>query len=129
VQDNWLFGVGIGDAEEAISSAYEESGFVVGSRNDFNAHNQYLQTWLSAGLPGLLALLFVLAALTWHAIRNRDVVLAMVAWYFFLSMLTESMLVRNWAGSLFATVLFVIALASRPRDRDADSHPEPVTTP
>lgn len=129
VTDNWVLGVGIGDAQEAIGSAYEERGFVVGSRNDFNAHNQYLQTWLSAGLPALLALLFVLAALTWHAIRNRDVVLAMAAWYFFLSMLTESMLERNWAGSLFATVLFVMALASHPRDRDENPEPEPVTTP
>lgn len=133
ITDHWLTGVGLGDAQEAIREAYDESGFIVGERNDFNAHNQYLQTWLSAGLPALLALLFLLGAVTRQAIRSRDVILAMAFWYFFLSMLTESMLVRNWAGTLFATVLFVMLLASRipesPAESDELPEPEPVRTP
>jgi O-antigen ligase len=127
IQDSWATGVGLGDAQEAIREAYDESGFVVGTRRDFNAHNQYLQTWLSAGILALLALLFILAAVSREAVRSRDLLLAMAFWYFFLSMLTESMLVRNQGGTLFATVLLVMLLA--PRDREPACEPDPVTTP
>ena len=56
VKENFLIGVGTGDAQDALMDSYRKKGFVEGLRNGYNTHNQYLETWTMLGLPGLIIL-------------------------------------------------------------------------
>ncbi len=96
----WL-GTGIGDHRTALLEAYRARGFWVGLERKYNAHNQYIETWLMLGVVGvglLLALLLHYATLAWK--EKRFLIFACLL-FFSISMLTESMLERAWAIVLF----------------------------
>jgi len=59
IADNWLFGVGRGDADKKILEAYKENRYFYALNERYNLHNQYLQTMLSVGLIGLIFLLMI----------------------------------------------------------------------
>lgn len=96
----WL-GYGVGDSQHALETAYRELHFWEGLERHFNAHNQYLDTWLAVGLPGLLLFcsLLLLYLLRMRRYRRWDMAAAVV--FLGLCMLTESMMERAWAVVLF----------------------------
>jgi O-antigen ligase len=58
IQKHWLAGVGTGDVQDELQQAYENRKFYFASRyNRYNAHNQYIQETLAAGIPGLFVFL------------------------------------------------------------------------
>lgn len=58
IAENWLFGIGGGDLKYELT---EKAGIKTFDKNDnriyFNAHNQWLETFLSVGVIGLLLIL------------------------------------------------------------------------
>lgn len=62
IGENLPFGVGIGDRFDAIASNYPDStsGSQLNRDRILNPHNQYLDTTLSIGIPGILVLLAML---------------------------------------------------------------------
>jgi O-antigen ligase len=61
VRENWLWGVGTGDAQDELQKAYEKRKFYFASMyNRYNAHNQYIQNLL---MNGILSLIFFLASI------------------------------------------------------------------
>ncbi len=108
IRENILGGVGLGDAHDRLMSSYRENNFVVGLAREFNCHNQYLESWLGAGLPAVLVLLLLLMYALLQAYRQKNALLAMVVLYFFFSMLTESMLIRHKAVTLFNSLLTLL---------------------
>ncbi|WP_310993450.1 O-antigen ligase family protein [Aequorivita marina] len=58
-QGNWIFGVGTGDAHSLYNIAYSKGGFMIALKNEYNAHNQYLEFLVSNGLLGVLIFLIV----------------------------------------------------------------------
>lgn len=91
LKDNWLFGVGTGDAESSLL-AKTKSMNQAAYEKKLNAHNQYLQTGITHGVIGLgllVAMLWLLLHNTW---RNKDYVgIAFVCIVGF-NMLSESIL-------------------------------------
>ncbi len=59
VKEHFLTGVGTGDAQDALMDSYRRKGFAEGLRNNYNTHNQYLETWTMLGIPGLAVLLWM----------------------------------------------------------------------
>jgi O-antigen ligase len=58
IKKNWFFGVGTGDAQDALQVAYERRKFYFASRyNRYNTHNQYLQETVTNGIFGLIIFL------------------------------------------------------------------------
>lgn len=57
--NNILFGNGIGDANQSIYNSYKNFGFHKYAEREYNAHNQYIQTYVGMGIIGLLLLLFI----------------------------------------------------------------------
>jgi len=57
---NWIFGLGTGDSQELYNITYSKNGFMIALKNQYNAHNQYLEFLVSNGLLGLLVYLIVL---------------------------------------------------------------------
>ena len=86
IQNHWALGVGSGDGQDTLMESYREKGFVEGLRNNYNTHNQYLGTWITLGLPGLILLLLML----WP--WERDELWTCFLVLIFISFLTENML-------------------------------------
>jgi O-antigen ligase len=66
IQENWLLGVGTGDGTDQLHKKYVEKNFFWGKKYKFNAHNQYLEIWLTLGVVGLISWL----AVVYFSIQN-----------------------------------------------------------
>jgi O-antigen ligase len=92
---------------ENLVHTYEERNFQSGVDAAFNAHNQYLQTWLMIGLPGLLALLVVMVQTGLDAWRNNRPERTAAIVFLGMAMMSEAMLERQMGVLPFA---FFVAL-------------------
>lgn len=54
-----LIGVGTGDIKDELNKKQYELGYHGIAKQKLNAHNQFLNTWIAIGLPGLIVLLFI----------------------------------------------------------------------
>lgn len=95
-----LLGAGTGDFRDEMNAAYREKGYLAPLKDNLNAHNQYLQTAGTLGLPA--AFLWVLC-LVWPAVLAWKRKKPLYLWFlllFLLSNLTESML-QTQRGVMF----------------------------
>ena len=101
-----VLGYGAGDYHSVQVANYGAEGFEFGESAGFNAHNQYMESLLSTGIPGLLALLFFLLSPLCVALRSRRIFLvALLTAIVMFNLLFESMLERQM-GLLFIGLLF-----------------------
>lgn len=63
IGEHWLAGVGIGDRDSVLLATHRDRAQrgLPARGAGLNSHNEYLDNWLSAGLPGLLACLLLFA--------------------------------------------------------------------
>ena len=57
IKTNPIFGVGTGDIKDELYKKQIELGYYGIANQHLNSHNQYLNTWIAIGIPGLLALI------------------------------------------------------------------------
>lgn len=100
IQHHPLIGVGTGDVKDALLEEYASQGIAYAYSRNLDAHNQYLQTYLSVGLIGFLVLITMLAWPAIIAFTKRDYIYFFFILLFAMSILTESMF-ENQAGSVF----------------------------
>lgn len=105
LEGHWWLGHGTGAGQAALREAYEKIGFQVGMERDYNAHNQYLETWLHNGLIGLLMLLAVFALAFHTAWRQKNWLALWFVVFVMLCLLSESMLLRHRGILLLAVYL------------------------
>lgn len=105
LEGHWWLGHGTGAGQIALREAYQKIGFQVGLERDFNAHNQYLETWLHNGLIGLLLLLAVFAFAFRSAWRQQNWLALWFVLFVMLCLLSESMLMRHRGMLLLAVYL------------------------
>jgi O-antigen ligase len=100
IEKNYVFGVGTGDVKDALMEGYIKNGLLPAYEHKFNAHNQYLQTFVTLGLSGFLVLVafFLLPAL--KALKGRQDLYFVFLLIFALNILFESML-EIQAGVVF----------------------------
>lgn len=114
IKDAPILGYGAGCGQVELFKRYEKLGFWQGLERQYNAHNQYLETWLSTGLIGLSALLLMLFAIVYLSIKEGNYFLLYALLFFALCLSTESMLERAWAVVLF-NLIFPLFVNLRPR--------------
>jgi O-antigen ligase len=115
-QQLWL-GTGIGDNREALLLSYKEHKFWEGLSKQFNAHNQYLETWIAGGAVAL-AFLTVLLGVYFKIAWEKGDFMALASLVFFaVCLLTESMFERAWAVLLFA-IFFPLILLPAAKESD-----------
>ncbi len=115
--DSPLVGYGVGDYRARQVEQYEADGYEPGAKAKYNAHNQYMESLLAAGIPGLLALLLFLLLPFCTAMGMRS------SWRFFLALLTvvvmfnllfESMLERQMGllsiGCLYPVMVLILSM-------------------
>jgi len=120
VQRNWFWGVGTGDGQDELQKIYEEYKFYFASRyNRYNAHNQFLDTWIALGVIGLLSFLSIFIVPFAGAWRDKNFFLLGILIIFFFSAISESYLQRN-LGVLTLSIFYGMGLAWQ-RNRKADA--------
>lgn len=100
IEKNWLLGTSPGDANDALYSAYEANGMTGALKKNLNAHNQYLQTFIGAGLPGFILLCIMTIGALIYGILKKNVILILFSVLIVLNFLVESML-QAQAGFIF----------------------------
>ena len=114
-----LFGVGTGDVKDALLAEYQKENKLVVYNLKLNAHNQYIQTFIALGIPGVLLLIFMLLYPGVLALRRIHIIYFSFLAVFFINNLVESML-EVQAGVLyfaFFNSLFFIGLKMFPEQR------------
>ncbi len=102
-----LTGTGAGDYKKELVAVYEANGFQSGVENRFNSHNQFLQTACTLGFGGILLLLGLFILLFRQSWNTRNLPLFLLTMVFFISMLTESLLERQFGIFLFIILINV----------------------
>ena len=110
VMENPLTGYGTGNYRDSLVEQYDRDDYDYGVKGRFNAHNQYIESMLSSGIIGLIALLlFVFSPLVFALRRARNAVLPVLFATGIVAgnLLVESMLERQM-GLLFIGWFMVV---------------------
>ena len=99
---NLLIGVGTGDYTSVLNDYYRSHNLSQFSVSNYNAHNQFIQTLLSNGILGLVALLIMLIRPLLLSIRYQNPLGILVFFSFFIYGLTEVFLGRYQGVVFFA---------------------------
>lgn len=105
-----VLGVGAGDKQDELNKTYELNNFELALEHKFNPHNQYLDTLLAVGLAGFVLIVGWFWGAVFWGIKNRNWLLFAFGVIISLSVLTESMLERQW-GVVF--IVFFWAVLSK----------------
>ena len=67
IWENIVFGVGTGDGKDLLQKRNFEKGYTGVAKANYNAHNQFINSWLNIGILGFLSLLaiFISLCLKW----------------------------------------------------------------
>jgi len=109
IADNFCWGTGIGDNHQALFDSYREFKFWEGLEKEYNAHNQFLETAISIGIPGMCLLLAGLLYFLYRAQRQKDYLALSCVVFLIICLLTESMFERMW-GVLIPTIFIPFLL-------------------
>lgn len=100
IANNLWIGVGTGDKKSALKKEYNKSSEYELTQKNLNAHNQYLQTFIGLGLPGIVLLLSVLGALLYKSYITQNHEGILMALLIGFNLLFESMF-ETQAGVVF----------------------------
>lgn len=107
-------GVGTGDSTAELNRVYDEKGETYARKRSFNSHNQFLQTGVEHGWPGIVILiLMLLTAMRW-AWLWRDWIFGAFLLTIVINMLFESIL-EVQAGVVFVA-FFLMVFTNRPKE-------------
>jgi len=116
-QNALLFGVGIGDAQTLLTNDYNEKHIYPGDEvlglkgfTHYNAHNQYLQFYITLGVVGSVLFLVILFYCYKYALRSRHALLLSLLLLFSAFFFTESALCahKGIVFFMFFASLFVL---------------------
>lgn len=110
------FGVGTGNVDIYLGRNLVEKGKAEFAKQQYNPHNQFLQTTLEIGVFGLAILLLIVFYAIRIAIRNRHWLLLLLVLNMFFNCLFESML-QSQIGVVFYPLfmlLFIVEIKSNP---------------
>ena len=112
IRKNLPWGVGTGDAtdELCLNAIHKNYTNLIG--HHFNAHNQYLQTLLTVGIPGLIILLTYCFYPLYFSIRKKDMLYLSFAVILIFNLLVESMFEIRAGVQFFAIINVLLWLLS-----------------
>ncbi len=104
-KNNLLFGVGTGDVQDELQNIYRKNRFLFASEyNRYNAHNQYLETLLAIGLPGIIILLASFIYPIAISLKRKDFLYPAFIIYIASNCLTETLLGRQKGAVFFGLI-------------------------
>ena len=100
IKNNFLIGVGTGDAKDALNKEYENNYIDNALKHNFNAHNEFYQVFIALGLIGIVLLCVSLFYPLIGAYKFKDYLYAAFLLIIILNFCSESML-ETKAGVMF----------------------------
>lgn len=100
IRQHFMFGVGTGDVKDVFMEAYRQQKLYSIFKKKLNAHNQYLQTFVTLGLFGFSLLVASLLIPAYRSLRSRDYLYTLFILIFAINILFESMF-ETQAGIVF----------------------------
>lgn len=100
IKNNFMFGTGVGDANDELRKAYQRDGLTGAFEHRFNAHNQFFQTFIGLGVIGFVILLMLIFGPVFKGIKTRNFLLFVFSFLIVSNFMVESML-QTSAGVLF----------------------------
>ncbi|MCX6287005.1 MAG: O-antigen ligase family protein [Bacteroidetes bacterium] len=91
IKSNIWIGVGTGDVKDVLIGKYKEKKVEEAFELKLNAHNQYLQTFMTLGIPGIATLLLMLLLPMVYAFRHRYFLYFVFVLLFSVNIMVESM--------------------------------------
>jgi len=113
ITNNFIFGVGTGDVRNELIKEYAKNKMTYAFDNGLNAHNEYLQVFISLGFSGVLILLANLLFPLYFAIKSADYIYIAFILIIILNFLPESMLEAQ-AGTIFYGFFNSVLCFSKP---------------
>jgi O-antigen ligase len=109
IRENPYLGVGL-NSRDILADQYAKNGYPYEASIRLNSHNQFLETQLAFGVPGTIILLWMLLTPLLRRKNSWDPDLVIPFWIIvFVSMLFESILVRQW-GIMFFVLFYCILM-------------------
>jgi O-antigen ligase len=90
IMERPVIGHGIRGGRLETLAKYKTDGFEMGVQGDYHAHNQYLESWLMAGIPALILLLSMMFTALWRAIKLKSFLLLLMVIHFMAQCVFES---------------------------------------
>ena len=109
IEENMPFGVGAGDRIDVLTQRYDALGATKLYWRHYNPHNQFLDTLLATGIPGLLILLTVFVSPAIGCLRSRNYLFLTFLLIVVLSALFESIFERQMGITFFCFFLSLMA--------------------
>ncbi|MGZ4158736.1 MAG: O-antigen ligase family protein, partial [Bacteroidia bacterium] len=100
ISENFLLGVGTGDAKDVLMQEYERRGMTGAIDHKLNTHNEFYQVFVSIGLIGFILLLANLFFPLIYAFKMQDSLYIVFLLILILNFLPESMF-ETQAGVMF----------------------------
>lgn len=110
---NMPWGVGTGDATDELCVNAVKKNYTNLIGHHFNAHNQYLQTLLTTGIPGILALLAYCLMPLVTSLRRKNTLYFSFAVILILNIVVESMFETRGGVDFFAIMNVLLLLRSK----------------
>jgi O-antigen ligase len=117
IKEHPVEGVGVGDVENELLKYYQKKGYATPLERQYNAHNQYLETWLGAGVTGILVLLMMLGRSFLNFYKRGDIIPSLFVMMISIHFLFESMLDR-YAGIVFFMFFYCLYHAQEKNTRE-----------
>ncbi|MFI5203086.1 MAG: O-antigen ligase family protein [Flavobacteriales bacterium] len=104
-------GEGTGDSQNHLHAEFKKRGITGAYKHKLNCHNQYLETIMAVGIPGLLLFIIFLLAGIWNGIREKKFILIWLIIIAMVNMLFESMF-ETQTGVVFLSFFICMLIAS-----------------
>lgn len=104
MREHPVFGVGTGDVKDELMANYKKNNIVRAIKNNYNAHNQFVQTAVALGAIGLLSLLAMFLVPLFFAYKEKSLIYFFFVLNVFINFTTESIL-ESQAGVIFIAVM------------------------
>lgn len=115
IGENLPIGTGTGDIKDVLISKYRMRNADVLLRVEVNPHNQYLQTSLALGLPGLLLLCLILWNILRSYIKSGNLLIGCFGLIIGVNAMVESIL-EVQAGVIFFSFMYSVLIGSVPEE-------------
>ena len=105
IKEQKVWGTGTGDVKDALIQRYSKNGYTGLLEKKLNAHNQFLQTGIALGYPGMIILIIIFIYSFYIHIKRKFTIGIMFTLIITVNLLFESML-ETQAGVIFFAFFF-----------------------
>ncbi|ASS50522.1 MAG: hypothetical protein A3D31_13240 [Candidatus Fluviicola riflensis] len=112
IKENWLLGVGSGDVDQRFKLYYNTHSTLLQPELQLRAHNQYMTSWISSGIFGLIGFLAWWFAFLFIGWKKRSFIVVAFAGIAMSSFLIEDTL-ETLMGVVFISLFYGLLVGSQ----------------